>query len=95
MHKDDDGGSGEGSPDPDVVEPSRNAQGDPPRLVDDVVTDAVVDVGAFGRCCLRPRLIRDGRCLAIRQRPVRPLAVVVGAERVEEHLELVSGVRLR
>jgi hypothetical protein len=92
LDEEDDGGSGVGSADADVVEatPWRRVIA---LVVDDVAADAVVVVelaaGAGGS--LGQGVVDGGRGGAVGQRAVRALLVVEAGEEVCEGLELVEG----
>ena len=96
LDEQDDVGSGVGSPDSDVVEPAVHAQGHVAGLVDLVVADPVVAVGApvGGRGGLWAACRRRWPGCPLRKRPVWPLAVVVVDEGVEQGLQLGHGGRL-
>jgi hypothetical protein len=89
-------GSGVGSSDADVVEPTVVADGDGAGVVDTVVADAGVGVGvaAAGGQCLGPGGV-DGRWGgAVWQGPVRALVVVGVGEAVDQGLQVGDGGRL-
>ena len=85
----DDAGSGVGSPDADAVEAPGVSEGDFACLVDAVVADTVVGVGAAVEGAgFRPGRVGGGRCCLVGQGAVRPGVVVGAGERVEEGLQL-------
>ena len=92
----DNGGSGVGSPDSDVVESAVDAQGDGSGFVDAVVADPVVAAGVLAGAggCFGHRVVAGGWGCAVRQRPVRAAVVVFGDEGVQEGLEFGNRVGL-
>jgi hypothetical protein len=87
--------AGVGRADLEVVEPAAPAQGDRARAVGDVVAEPEVGPAAGAR---RQRLRRRPVRLARRpapDRPVGPLLVVLGPERVELDLQLGERPRCR
>jgi hypothetical protein len=89
--EEEDGGSGVGSPDADLVEASLVAQGDLAGVVDDVFADAVVGWGArAGRGGFGAGGVGGGWDLAA-DAAVWAVVVVVVAERVEFGLQVGDG----
>ena len=89
----DDVGSGVGSADADVPQAACDAQGDAAGLVDLVVADPVVGVGAAvtAGSGLGQRGVDGGGCRAVRQGPVRSAGVVDLDELTEQGLQLGEG----
>jgi hypothetical protein len=93
LDKQDDDGSGVGSPDADVAEPTGDAQRDAPGFVDAVSADPVVGVGAAvaARSGFGQRGVDGGGRCAVRQGPVRAVVVVGLDELIEQGLQLGEG----
>src|SRR5215469_15940663 len=92
MDEHQDAGSGVGSADADVVELPGVAEGELAVGVDAVGADPVVAGGAgIAGGGLGPGVIRGGRGGPVRQGSVRPLAVVVLSEGVQQALQLGDG----
>ena len=90
--EEDDGGSGVGSSDADVVESAVVAEGHRAAVVDAVVADPVVGVGVVaGRGGCGAGLVGGGRGGLAGERAVGSVVVVVLDETVEQCLELGEG----
>lgn len=83
-------GSGEGSSDPDVVQPPAVAQGDGSGLVDVVVPDPIMGAGpAAGGGGFRPGRVGSGQGAPL-QGAVRSSGVVLVPERIQQGLQLLD-----